>query len=205
MLTSTTLNRNACVRLLLCLQAGALTIGLLGTANAATGGKHYFKVVAVEGDVPDATRTLARELLEKELSNREQFTRDLGGVEASGEVLKSRGMRGFEVSLRFMSITKKVDEPKAGKRGKQLTLGTRISVFGAEIPDKRLAFSGEGESTQIAEVDERRLEKEAQLMMAEVLGDAIRQAVDQAVLKLSVSRTGAPEPGLKKRKTKKAI
>lgn len=212
MLTSATLNGIFSKRLLLRASAAALAVTLLGSSGsvvaspkAGAAGKHYFKVVAIEGDAPDATRTLARTLLEKELSGREQFTGQLGGVEASGEALKSRGMRGFEVSLRFESITKKVDEPKAGKRGKQLTMGTRISVFGAEIPDKRLAFSGEGESTQIAEVDERRLDKEAQLMTSEVLGDAIRQAVDQAVMKLSVSKAAAPGAGPQKRKSKKPM
>ncbi|MDX2021766.1 MAG: hypothetical protein SF187_16120 [Deltaproteobacteria bacterium] len=208
MLTSTTLTKRRFARSLLLVTAalGAIAVLVDGDARAAAaGGKHYFQVVEVKGDVPEATRGLARELLEKELAKRDQFTGDLGGVPASGEALKARGMRGFDVSLRFESTTNKVDEPKPGKRGKQLTVGTRITVFGSEIPDKRLAFSGEGESTQIAEVDERRIEKETKLMTSEVLGDAIRQAVDQAVLKLSVSKARAPELAPKKRKTKKAI
>lgn len=160
-------------------------------ASPHTGGtKHYVQVVEVQGDVPDETKTLARELLEKELASRDAFTTDLGGGAASAATLKSRGMRGFEVSLRFESVTKEVKEPKPGRRGKQLAVGVKISIFGAEIPTKKMAFSGDGESMQIVEVDERRLEKEAKMLLGEVLADAIRQAVDQAVLKLTLPING---------------
>jgi hypothetical protein len=169
-------------------------------ASPHTGGtKHYVQVVEVQGDVPEETKTLAKELLEKELGSREQFATDLGGGEASAATLKSRGMRGFEVSLRFESVTKEVKDPKPGRRGKQLSLGVKISIFGAEIPTKKMAFSGDGESMQIVEVDERRLEKEAKALMGEVLADAIRQAVDQAVLKLTLPINGPLDESRKKR------
>ena len=181
----------------------AILLGKLGTARAAsphTGGtKHFVQVVEVQGDVPDETKTLARELLEKELGSREVFATDFGGGAASAATLKSKGMRGFEVSLRFESVTKEVKEPQPGRRGKQLALGVKISIFGSEIPTKKMAFSGDGESMQIVEVDERRLEKEARALMGEVLADAIRQAVDQAVLKLTLPINGPLDESRKKR------
>lgn len=185
---------NKRIALRVCLWGGVVfcTISLPQLAKAqatsphAGGTKHFVHIVQVQGDVPDETKNLARELLEKELSSREIFTTDLGGGEASGSTLKGKGMRGFEVSLRFESVTKDVKEPQPGRRGKQLSLGVKISIFGAEIPTKKMAFSGEGESLQIVEVDERRLEKEAKSLMGEVLADSIRQAVDQAVLKLTL-------------------
>lgn len=173
-----------------------------GPATAAPaqsgGAKYYFQIVDIQGDVPEATRKAARDLLEKELLSRAVFTRDLGGAEASAETLKKKGMRGFETSLRFESVTREVKDAKPGRRGKQLALGVRISIFGSEIPSKKLAFSGEGESLQIVEVEERRLEKEAIGLTGEVLADAVRQAVDQAVLKLSLPSSAPVNRGKKR-------
>ena len=167
-------------------------------ARRAGATKHYFKVVDVQGDVAEETRKLAQEMLQKELASRDAFVADLG-VDVTGAVLRSRGMRGFDVSLRFESVTKEVKEAKPGRRGKQLVLGVHITIFGAEIPTQKLAFSGDGQSTQIVEVDERRIDKEAQLLMGEVLADAIRQAVDQAVLKLTLPANGPLDESRKKR------
>jgi hypothetical protein len=169
-------------------------------ASPHTGGsKHFVQVVEVQGDVPDETKSLARELLKKELGSRDVFTTDMRGDEPSVATNKGNGIRRFEVSLRFESVTKEVKDPQPGHRGKQLALGVKISIFGAEIPTKKMAFSGDGESMQIVEVDERRLEKEAKALMGEVLADAIRQAVDQAVLKLSLPVNEPLDESRKKR------
>lgn len=201
MLTSKRLNLQHCrfaVWVLVVFVAGHLWAQQASAARRVGATKHYFKVVQVQGDVAEETRKLAQDMLHKELASRDAFAADLG-EQVTGSVLKSKGMRGFDVSLRFESVSKEVKEAKPGRRGKQLVLGVHITIFGAEIPTQKLAFSGDGQSTQIVEVDERRIEKEAQLLMGEVLADAIRQAVDQAVLKLTLPANGPLDESRKKR------
>jgi hypothetical protein len=61
-------------------------------------------------------------------------------------------------------------------------------VFGATIPEAKLAFGGDGEALVEAEVVERRLQQEAATLIREVLAQAVKLAVDQAVSKLSLPR-----------------
>lgn len=157
--------------------------------------KYYFKVVEVTGDVDDETRRLGGELLAKELASRPEFVGELGEVVAAAPKpedlapeLRKRGLRGFEISLKFDALERKLQEPRPGSRLKQLAVSARLSIFGAEIPDKKIAFSGQGESMQIVEVVERKLDDETRALVVDVIADAVRQAVDQAVLKLALPR-----------------
>src|SRR5438128_1333431 len=97
--------------------------------------KYYFKVVQVNvgknGDSDVAK--VARELLEKELQSRPEFTSDIGEArDPAAELaeLKKRGLRGFEVSLRLDKLAKDLKAPKPGGRLKQLAVDVKVSVFG---------------------------------------------------------------------------
>ncbi len=191
----------------------AAAVGMLSGSAGAAGAwaaapNYHFRVVEVLGQVEDDVRAKAREVLGKELNGRDLFTSDLGGAEVSAASLRARGLRSFDVSLRFENLTKDLKEPRPGRRHKQLVVGVRISVFGSDVADQKLAFSGDGESMQIVEVDERRLDKETAALVTDVLADAIAQAVDQAVLKLSLSKTSphakAKKPGKAKAPAKRA-
>lgn len=163
--------------------------------------RFYFRVTEVLGEVEPDIQQKAIELLQQELGRRDAFTPDLGGTDPSGPALKARGLRGFDVSLRVESLSKELKQPRPGRPLKQLMMGVRVSVFGAEIPDHKLAFSGEGESMQMFEVDERRLDKESSALVMDVLADAISQAVDQAVMKLT-QPSNPPSHAKSKRKRK---
>ena len=176
------------------LGAAATAFTLCASPVRAQGAKYFVRIVEVVGAEDGDVRERARAALEKDLGARPVFTMDLGGADPSADALKARGLRGFDVSLRFESLTKELKDPRPGRRLKQLALGVRISVFGSDVVDGKMAFSGEGESMQMVEVDERRLDKETQGLVADVLADAITQAVDQAVAKLSLSGGAAGKP-----------
>jgi hypothetical protein len=161
--------------------------------------KYHFKIVEVTGAVAPDVRTMGRKLLEEELRGRDEFTADAAAPGAGGKALRS-----FDVSLKFESLSQDLKDPRPGSRLKQLAVGVKLSIFGAQSVDKKMAFSGNGESLQIGEIAEREREKEAQSLTRDVSADAIKQAVDQAVIKLSLP---ASEPvneargkGKKKRK-----
>lgn len=157
--------------------------------TAAKKPKYYFNVIDVEAPSADAaTKASAKEILSKELAGRPEFTSDLEGAstpEAVAAELKRRGLQGFKVTLKIESLTKEPKPPRPGGRLKQLAVGVKVSVFGTTLTEEKLAFGGDGEAMEEAEVVERRMEEESAGIVNDVMAQAVKQAVDQAVAKLS--------------------
>jgi len=65
-------------------------------------------------------------------------------------------------------------------------ISVRLEVLGVTLPGEKLAFNGEGEASGEIEASERRLEGEARALEKELLKAAVKQAVDVAMMKLSV-------------------
>jgi hypothetical protein len=166
--------------------------------------KYYFKVVEVKSaSADDVTKATAKRLLDEDLSGRPEFTSELPGANDPDNVaaeLKARKLQGFQVTLDIQALKQDVKEPRAGGRLPQLSVGVRVSVFGTTIPDRKLAFGGDGEATIEAEFVERRKDEEAASLTKDVLAQAIKQAVDQAVAKLSLPKSKPFNESKKKRK-----
>jgi hypothetical protein len=178
--------------------AAALALGVLGPVVGAEAAskkpKYYFNVAGVESGVPvdDGTKAAARELLQEELASRPEFTSDLtaaAGSDAVAAELKRRKLQGFNVTVKLESVTREPKPPRPGGVLKQLAVGVRLSVFGTTIPEAKLAFGGDGEATVEAEVVERKLEQETASLTRDVMAQSIKQAVDQAVAKLSLPKS----------------
>jgi hypothetical protein len=192
------------------LQAGLLLPLVVAPAAAAPRPKKprfYFKVIEVNvGDLKEpGLAATARSLLEKDLGSRPDFTADAeldaaSDEDAVGEALQKKGLRGFRVSLRIERLTKDLEPPRPGGRLKQLAVATKLSVFGTTFPGEKLAFGGDGEATVEAEVVESRLEAQTPPLVDDVLTQAIKQAVDQTVTKLSLPRAAPMNESKGKRK-----
>jgi hypothetical protein len=182
----------------------------LGAASAAAAPRvrkprFYFKVIEINvGDYKEpGLEESARTLLEKELGSRPEFTADLGGAsddEAVAVALKKKDLRGFRVSLRLEQLSKELKPPRPGGRLKQLAVATKLSVFGTTFPGEKLAFGGDGEAVVEAEVVESRLEAQTPQLISDVLAQALKQAVDQTVMKLSLPRAAPINESKGKRK-----
>jgi hypothetical protein len=171
----------------------ALALLALAAGGAVATPKYYFKIVEVnveKGGDP-AVGAVAREILEKELGGRPEFTSDIGAASeaAAIEELKKRGLRGFHVSLRLDRLSKEPKPPRPGGRLKQMGVGAKLSVFGTTMPGEKLAFSGDGEAGVEAEVTEQRQDEDTAGMVKDVMTQAVKQAVDQAVMKLSLPKS----------------
>jgi hypothetical protein len=178
--------------------------GLVWPAPAHAGPRYFFRVVEVKAtmNADEATKAAAREVLEKDLAGREEFTSDVRGTgeAAIAAELKVRKLQGFNVSLRIEDMKREIKPPKPGGRLKQLALGVKLSVFGLTLPGAKLAFSGDGEAAIESEVVERRMEEEAAGLLKDVMVQAVRQAVDQAVAKLSMPKATPYNESKRKRK-----
>jgi hypothetical protein len=189
---------------------GLVSSSLVGPAQAAVKGavqpKFYFAIVDVKSDGPvdDSVREMAKEVLAADLASRPEFTSDVGGATgpALAAELAKRHLKGFDVSMKLLSFTHDLQAPRPGGKLKQLAVATKLSVFGTTIGDAKLAFGGDGEATVVAEVIERRLAEETKPIDHDVLVQAVRQAVDQAVGKLGQAASKPFNESKTKRKPK---
>jgi hypothetical protein len=145
----------------------------------------------------------AREVLQKELAARPEFTCDLGAPSDEAALvaeLQRRKLTGFNVSLKLVDLKREPKPPRPGGRLPQLAVGVKLSVFGATIPEAKLAFGGDGEALVEAEVVERRLPEETANLTRDALVQAVKQAVDQAVRKLALPPRAKPIDESKRRR-----
>jgi hypothetical protein len=182
----------------------ALALGSSGrAAGAESKPKYYFTISNVTAE--DKTHIpLAKELLEKEISSRVEFTQDLGGAEGEAAALaemKKRGLRGFQVNLRIMNFKQEEKPPVPGRRDPQMAIRVKLGVYGSTYPGGKISFTGDGEASVTGEFVERRKEKDVAELVRTAMAAALKQAVSTAVDKMTTS-TLPDSPRRKKHKTK---
>lgn len=173
------------------------------TARAAeTKPKYYFKISNIIcQDI--SVIPLAKELLEKEVAARPEFTMDLGANSEDGQIaeLRKQGMQGVQVTMRIASLKKEIRPPAPGKRDQQMSIDVKLAVFGHTIPGNKMLFTGDGDAALAGEFSERLREKEEERFTRTALESAIKQAVSTAVAKLTTTRL-PDRPSKKKAKAK---
>lgn len=184
--------------------AGALPLLLALTAPAlAQQPKYYFQLREVTGNVDAALKDFVGEAVKKELNGHPEFTADLGGAKGEALVseLQKRNLKGFDMSVKIEKVSKDIKEGKPGSRFKVVECTVKLTLFGNTIPANKLAFSGEGEAGMKAEVNEKKVESEATALARDAANDAVKQAVDQGLARLSAM--SAAQSGPKPEKARK--
>jgi hypothetical protein len=183
--------------------AAATAVGAAIPARAAEP-KFYFQIkeVTAAPDVDAGVKTAAAEALKAELASRPEWASDVGPAAqghdqaALAAELAKRNLRGFEVTVRIDNFKKEMKDPRPGGRLKQLAVNVRLTIIGATIPDAKFAFEGNGESGVEAEVAEARMPADSARASKAALTAAVKQAVEEAVVKLGA--TTKPAGGGKK-------
>lgn len=182
-----------------------IAVALFAASPAFAANKFYVVVRGVEdasgkgAEIKDE----ALKLFKDELAHRPELTTTppaglppATDPEALHDALVKRGIKALELTLRIMAVTQEVKPPPAGKQYRQLVRGIKLSVFGDSIPDKVLSLGGDGESQVATEVGgNANLDKEGKPLLVDATKEAVKQAVDMTVAKLSM--------GDKKQKLKK--
>jgi hypothetical protein len=174
------------------------TVALTSAALAASGKpKYYFKISNIE--CRDAkVIPLAKELLEKEVATRPEFTMDLPGAhneDAQIAEIRKQGMQGFQVSLRIKTLKVDIKPPAPGKRDQQMSIDVKLGIFGHTIPGNKLMFDGDGDASLMGEFSERLKDKEEERFLRTALAGAIKQDVSTAVAKLTTTKLEDKGPG----------
>jgi len=152
--------------------------------------KYYFKVSNIKTQDPKII-PLAKELLEKEVASRPEFTMDLGDANSeAAEIaeMQKRGMKGFQVSMRIDSLKRAIKPPKPGNRDEQMSIDVKLAIFGHTIPGNKIMFTGDGDASLLGEFSARLRDKEEERFTRTALESAIKQAVTTAVAKLTTAK-----------------
>jgi hypothetical protein len=192
------------------LAAAALAVTTVALSSAASGAagkpKYYFKISNIEcQDVK--VIPLAKELLEKEVATRPEFTMDLGAAnseEAQIAEIRKQGMQGFQVSLRIKSLRQEIKPPAPGHRDRQMSIDVKLGIFGHTLPGNKLLFTGDGDAALLGEFSERLKDKEEERFLRTALASAIKQAVSTAVAKLTTTKLEDKGPHKGKAKSAQA-
>jgi hypothetical protein len=186
---------------------GTFLLAALAVASpdlAWASAKYYFKVSNIHTQ-DNKIIPMAKELLEKEVAARPEFTMDRGesGDEAGLTAAQKQGMTGVQVSMRILSMKKDVKPPAPGKRDLQMAIDVKLSIFGHTIPGNKVLFTGDGEASLMGEFSERLRDKEEERFTRTALESAIKQAVSTAVIRLNSPTLDSRGAGkAKKRKAK---
>jgi hypothetical protein len=186
--------------------AGMLTVAI-GFAGRASGDKprpkYYFTISNITSE--DKTIiSLAKELLDKEISARSEFTQDLGGAEGEAAALaemKKRGLKGFQVNLRIMTFKQEIKPPAPGRRDRQMAIQVKLGVYGTTYPGGKISFTGDGEASLTGDFTDRRMETDVEQLRKTALASALKQAVSTAVDKMTTAKL-PDSPHRKKTKAK---
>jgi hypothetical protein len=166
-------------------------------ASAAAAEPKYFfeiKEVTAAPDVDAAVKTAAADALKAELASRPEWASDVQAADpaALASELARRKLRGFEVKVRIENFKQEMKDPRPGGRLKQLAVNVKLVIIGATIPDAKMAFEGNGESSVEAEVAEKRMAADSDRASKAALKSAVKQAVEEAVIKLGAKPAAAP-------------
>ena len=165
--------------------------------------KYYFKVSNIQVE-DHKIIPMAKEILEKEVASRPEFTMDVGDAnseDAQIAEMQKRGMKGFQVSMRISSLKIEIKPPAPGHRDQQMAIDVKLAVFGHTLPGNKIMFTGDGDASLLGEFSERLKDKEQESFTRRALESAIKQAVSTAVAKLTTAKL--EDKGAKKPKAKK--
>jgi hypothetical protein len=182
----------------------AVAVSFSGRASAESAKpKYYFTISNITAE--DKTLIFsAKDLLEKEISSRSEFTQDLGGAESEAAAiaeLKKRGLKGFQVNLRINTFKEAIKPPVPGRRDQQMAIQVKLGVYGTTYPGGKLNFTGDGEASVTGEFNERRKESDVEDLRKAAMAAALKQAVTTAVDKMTTTKL-SDSPRRKKHKAK---
>jgi hypothetical protein len=193
------------MRTLTCL----LVFGLAPAAIAQPAPKYLLVVQPVSNaaSTKDVPGELVDRLFRAEIGKHPELALDKGDLpkepKAVAEKLAELKLKGYFVTVKVLESKRTLTPGQPGKRP-QLERQVRLSVVGVTIPEQLVAFGGDGECIQAAEVGKKISEQEENELLSDALKDAITQAVTSAVQKLVANdkpvkpkrkKPPAPKPG----------
>lgn len=111
--------------------------------------------------------------------------------------LKRKNMRAFKVNLEVTEYSREVETTDAAGH-KSLTVRVKVRLFGETIPDRVMAFAGDGSAAVKMEVGKKVRPADDKAANHDAIEVAIEEAIGESLRKLA-----QPPPSKRKRKRKK--
>lgn len=111
--------------------------------------------------------------------------------------LKKRGMKAYKVNLEVTAYERAVET--IDERGhKRLAVRISLRLFGETVPDRVMAFAGDGSATVKIEVGKKVRKRDDEVANHDAIEVAIDQAIGESLRKLDM-----PPPSKRKRRRRK--
>lgn len=199
--------RMACIGLAALALLWAAATSMPGSADARKAKRVYYFLVSevklTEG-IPNEIATLVRERLERAITRHERLIDALPAgapdpkVDEKGfaRYIKQRKIKPFRINVEIIEYSHEVEEAPRG--GQQLVVSLALRTFGETIPQRVMAFSGEGSAKLKMEIGKTLRPRDTRVANK----DAAEIAIEEA-LEVSLRRLEAPPKKKKKAKKKK--
>jgi len=199
----------------------AAALAILGLALAAPApawagkkkNKYYFQLadVALDEGIPAELQGMVRKQVETSLASHERIITQLpeGAPDPAAAPKKfknwskRRNLRAFKVHLEVTSYTHEVEPMPAPRPGKRLKVSIELRMFGETVPDRVLAFSGDGSATVILEVGKKVRKPDSDAGNHDAIELAVAKALERSITKLDQPPPAKPQGPKHKKSGKK--
>lgn len=188
------MNRGSARRIALWAALGLAAAALSPAAAEARGKRKnqtyifsLYKVEMVEG-VPGEVEEQVKKRLAKQIEDRDALEPEIDKKAPDPKktpkkferYLKRRNRRAFKVNVEVTDYSMDL-EPIEGSSSKHLAVHLSLRMFGETIPDRVMAFTGDGSATVKVEVGRRVRDRDREYANDEALKLAVSDAVDQSI------------------------
>lgn len=194
------------------LLAFVMALAFIGSPAEAGKAKvrYYFQVTSVDlvEGVPAEVADRVRAALAKDLAARAEIITELPAgapdPESDPEGFKKysnkKGVKAYKVNVEVTEYEKLVEPMPDGNGDQLLTVRVSLRMFGETIPDRVMAFAGEGSATVRVEIGKKLRKADEVYADGEALGLAVHDATDTSVHKLSQPPPAKPTDKKKRKK-----
>lgn len=171
----------------------ALALAHAAPAEAKKKDKYYYEVhdVSLAKGIPDAISTaVAKQLAERIAANPALLAQLEGAPDPEKapkkfkRYLKRRHLRAFKVNVEVTAYSYKVEPMPAPNRGQYLTVSIDLHAFGETIPDRVMAFTGNGSATVKLEIGRKVRDRDSEAANHDAIEMAIDKALAESITKL---------------------
>ncbi len=173
--------------------ACALALAHAAPAEAKKNDKYYYQVhdVSLAKGIPDTVKTaVATQLAERIAANPELLAALEGAPDPDKEpkkfkrYLKRKRLRAFQVNLEVTAYRQELEPMPAPRKGQYLTVSIDLRAFGETMPDRVMAFTGNGSATVKLEIGRKQRARDAEAANHDAIQMAIDKALAESIVKL---------------------
>jgi hypothetical protein len=126
----------------------------------------------------------------------------LHGNKPFRKFMKARKLSAYNVVVQITEFDQPI-EPNENKPGNVISCAVKLRIFGETIPDRVMAFSGDGSARVAIEVGKKIRDRDIEYAASEALDLAVEEGITMSLKKLN-TKPVPPKKKKKKRRKKKS-